>query len=199
MADLTTFPIPTEVLDPADWPEFKGRTILNGEVDPTDEGEDGDFYLNTATQTMFGPKAAGAWPAGVLLKGADGTNGTNGVDGAPGDAPPITTATITAGNLATPLDGNHRTLQLSEDVSAGWAAPLPSGGDASMRVYWCSLDILPPASGGPFALSIPASWLSLGPLDTITLAVGDDPIAVTLRSWGASGIAYSAIQSSLPA
>ena len=113
--------------------------------------------------------------------------------------PSITTATITAGNLATPLDGNHRTLQLSEDVSAGWAAPLPSGGDASMRVYWCSLDILPPASGGPFALSIPASWLSLGPLDTITLAVGDDPIAVTLRSWGASGIAYSAIQSSLPA
>lgn len=192
MADLTTFPIPTEVLDPADWPEFKGRTILNGEVDPTDEGEDGDFYLNTATQTMFGPKAAGAWPAGVLLKGADGTNGTNGVDGAPGDAPPITTATITAGNLATPLDGNHRTLQLSEDVSAGWAAPLPSGGDASMRVYWCSLDILPPSSGGPYALSIPAAWLCFGPLDTIALQAGDDPIAVVLRTWGASGIAYSA-------
>ena len=113
--------------------------------------------------------------------------------------PSITTATITAGNLATPLDGNHRTLQLSEDVSAGWAAPLPSGGDASMRVYWCSLDILPPASGGPFALSIPAAWLCFGQLDTIALSAGDDPITVVLRSWGATWIAYSAAQSSLPA
>jgi hypothetical protein len=113
--------------------------------------------------------------------------------------PAISAVTITAGAIATPLDGNHRTLQLTEDVSAGWTAPLPSGGDASVQVYWASLDIFPPASGGPFALSIPAEWLSLGPIDTITLAVGDDPIAVTLRSWGASGIAYSAIQSSLPA
>lgn len=113
--------------------------------------------------------------------------------------PAISAVTITAGAIATPLDGNHRTLQLTEDVSAGWTAPLPSGGDASAQVYWCSLDILPPASGGPFALSIPVTWLCLGPLDTIALAAGDDPIAVTLRSWGASGIAYSAMQSSLPA
>ena len=113
--------------------------------------------------------------------------------------PTISTVTITAAAIATPLDGNHRTLQLTADVSAGWSAPLPSGADAATQVYWASLDILPPASGGPFALSIPADWLCLGPLDTIALAVGDDPIAVTLRSWGATGVAYSATQSSLPA
>ena len=114
-------------------------------------------------------------------------------------APAMSQITITAGAITTPLDGSHGVLQLAEDVAAGWAAPLPSGGDASARVYWASLDILPPESGGPFALSIPATWLCLGPLDTIALAVGDDPVAVTLRSWGASGVAYSAIQSSLPA
>lgn len=113
--------------------------------------------------------------------------------------PAVSAVTITAGAIETPLDGNHRTLQLSEDVSAGWAAPLPSGGDASMQVYWCSLDILPPSSGGPYALSIPAAWLCFGQLDTIALSAGDDPITVVLRSWGATWIAYSATQSSLPA
>lgn len=106
--------------------------------------------------------------------------------------PAVSALAIVAGAITTPLDGNHRTLQLSEDVSAGWTAPLPSGGDASMQVYWCSLDILAPASGGPFALSIPGDWVQAGPLDTIALAAGDDPITVVLRTWGASGRAYSA-------
>lgn len=48
-----------------------GRTILSGTVDPTNEGVDGDFYLNTATSTLFGPKAT-TWPAGVSLIGLTG-------------------------------------------------------------------------------------------------------------------------------
>ena len=48
-----------------------GRTILSGTVDPTTEGEDGDFYINTATTTLFGPKAT-TWPAGVSLVGPAG-------------------------------------------------------------------------------------------------------------------------------
>jgi hypothetical protein len=106
--------------------------------------------------------------------------------------PAVSTIAIVTGAIATPLDGSAYQLVLSEDVDAGWTVPLPSGADASAQVYWASLDILPPASGGPFALSIPEAWLSLGPLDTIALEAGDDPITVTLRSWGASGIAYSA-------
>jgi hypothetical protein len=111
----------------------------------------------------------------------------------------VSTLAIVSGAIATPLDGSAYRLTLSADVAAGWSAPLPSGGDASALVYWASLDILPPTSGGPFALSIPSTWLCLGPLDTIALEAGDDPVTVTLRSWGASGIAYSAIQASLPA
>jgi len=106
--------------------------------------------------------------------------------------PDVSTVTITAGAIATPLDSNHYTLQLTEDVSAGWSAPMPSGADASTQVYWASLDILPPESGGPFALSIPGDWVQTGPLDTIALEAGDDPITVVLRTWGASKIAYCA-------
>jgi hypothetical protein len=53
-----------------------GRTILSGSVDPTTEGEDGDFYINTATTTLFGPKDT-TWPAGVSLVGPAGGGGVS--------------------------------------------------------------------------------------------------------------------------
>lgn len=49
-----------------------GRTILSGSVNPTTEGDNGDFYINTSTSTLFGPKASGAWPSGVSLIGPQG-------------------------------------------------------------------------------------------------------------------------------
>ena len=58
-----------------------GNTILYGAVDPTTEGVDDDFYINTATSFIFGPKAAGVWPAGTTLGGADGADGAAGADG----------------------------------------------------------------------------------------------------------------------
>jgi hypothetical protein len=61
-----------------------GSTILSGSVDPTTEGNDGDFYINTTTWQIFGPKFSGAWGSGIDIIGADGTNGTNGSDGADG-------------------------------------------------------------------------------------------------------------------
>jgi len=73
---------------------INGKTVLNGTVNPASiTGVDGDFYINTATNTLFGPKAAGAWPSGVSLvgpqgpqgiAGANGANGTNGAQGAAG-------------------------------------------------------------------------------------------------------------------
>lgn len=65
-----------------------GNTVLNGTVNPTTQGVDGDFYYNTVTQTMFGPKTGGVWGSGTVLKGTNGTNGTNGVDGADGEQGP---------------------------------------------------------------------------------------------------------------
>lgn len=61
-----------------------GNTILNGTSNPTTEGVDGDFFINTNSNTIFGPKASGTWPSGVSIvgpSGSNGTNGTNGVDG----------------------------------------------------------------------------------------------------------------------
>ncbi len=57
-----------------------GTTILNGTGAPASTtGNNGDFYLDTASTVLYGPKTNGAWPgAGVSLTGTAGTNGQNG-------------------------------------------------------------------------------------------------------------------------
>lgn len=83
-----------------------GSTILNGSGAPTaDLGADGDFYLDTDTYQLYGPKAAGAWPAtGVSLIGPQGPAGPTGPAGPEGPIGPVgpegpsggTTTTTTA-------------------------------------------------------------------------------------------------------
>jgi hypothetical protein len=46
----------------------RGNSILNGSVDPSSgTGVNGDFYINTTSFKIFGPKTAGAWGSGTLL------------------------------------------------------------------------------------------------------------------------------------
>ncbi|ASK91042.1 hypothetical protein KWH04_01210 [Xanthomonas campestris pv. trichodesmae] len=49
-------------------------------------GFDGDYAVNpnAGEPILYGPKAAGAWPAGIVLKGPPGTPGTPGIQGPPG-------------------------------------------------------------------------------------------------------------------
>ena len=62
-----------------------GKTVLSGSTDPGSEtGEDGDFYINTTSWQIFGPKTAGAWGTGTGLIGADGADGATGAAGADG-------------------------------------------------------------------------------------------------------------------
>ncbi|URN94553.1 MAG: collagen-like protein [Candidatus Pristimantibacillus lignocellulolyticus] len=63
-----------------------GKTILNGTSNPaTGLGVDGDFYINTTTNLMFGPKTSGAWGAGKSLVGPQGLKGDTGTAGIKGD------------------------------------------------------------------------------------------------------------------
>ncbi|PZR55701.1 MAG: hypothetical protein DI537_54595, partial [Stutzerimonas stutzeri] len=94
---------------------INGKTILNGAVDPVSgDGTNGDFYLNTASLILFGPKTSGAWGSGQLLKGTDGLNGKTVLSGAGapsgglgtnGDFYLDTTAVALYGPKGTPLAG----------------------------------------------------------------------------------------------
>ncbi len=62
-----------------------GNGVLNGNVAPSNlQGNDGDFYINTSTNTIYGPKTNGTWPTGVSLVGPQGAQGPAGPTGATG-------------------------------------------------------------------------------------------------------------------
>lgn len=85
-----------------------GNTILNGNVAPSSNmGSNGDFYLNTSTNTLYGPKASGNWPSsGILLVGPKGDPGL------PGNSLPVTGKTVTSGG--TILIGNGQEAVLKD-------------------------------------------------------------------------------------
>ena len=61
-----------------------GNTVLYGVADPAAKtGVNGNFYINTTTHFMFGPKA-GVWPDGISLIGPQGPQGIPGVQGVQG-------------------------------------------------------------------------------------------------------------------
>lgn len=108
-----------------------GNTVLYGAGDPVaGTGIDGNFYINTSTHFMFGPKAGGAWPAGISLIGPQGIQGIQGPPGAgsPATAVPIIDGVGTVGvstNFARedhvhPSDVNARAVRF--DAAQGLTA-----------------------------------------------------------------------------
>lgn len=77
---------PAGGVGPAGAAGVDGRTLLSGTSAPgSGTGADGDFFINTAASIIYGPKAAGVWPAGVSLIGPAGATGATGSAGSSGD------------------------------------------------------------------------------------------------------------------
>jgi len=99
----------------------EGNTVLNGTGAPgITLGNNGDFYIDTAADVLYGPKAAGTWPdPGVSLVGTPGATGPKGPTGDPGPAGAngtgATVASLAAGDPncanggASITDGNGNT------------------------------------------------------------------------------------------
>lgn len=102
-----------------------GNTILSGTVDPTTQGVDGDYYINTATWKIFGPKN-GAWGAGVSIVGPTGGQGPQGIQGIQG----IQGAQGQAGQ-GVPVGGTTGqvlTKTSAADYATAWQTPSGGGG-----------------------------------------------------------------------
>lgn len=124
-----------------------GRTILNGTIDPTTEGADGDFYINTANSKIFGPKAGGVWPAGVSIIGATGAAGSNGTNGTDG----ITSVTSQSGTAYTAVLGDaSKFIQFTNASPVTFTIPPQSG------VAWAANTLIEFAQLGAGALTIAA-------------------------------------------
>jgi hypothetical protein len=126
-----------------------GKTVGNGTTDPASStGVDGDFYINTATSMLFGPKASGTWPTGVSLVGSTGATGAQGIQGltgatgsqgiqgqtgATGPAPSGTgIVTVSSGTLQTP--GELTGDVTSVTSGAGLATSIATGAVTSDKI-----------------------------------------------------------------
>ena len=82
---------PSYIPGPVGPPGTNGNTVLSGAGDPsTVLGVNGDFYINTTTDTIFGPKKTTGWGTGTSLVGPAGPMGPQGqVAVLVGDTPPV--------------------------------------------------------------------------------------------------------------
>jgi hypothetical protein len=72
------------------------NTILNGKGAPKSSlGSNGDFYIDTRSLLIYGPKSKGKWPTPQSLQGPTGASGSDGKNGADGKA--ISGASISSG------------------------------------------------------------------------------------------------------
>lgn len=104
IAFVTTFSIAAAPLSSAATkPKAAGRTsttlpntILNGKGAPLSKiGIDGDFYIDTRSLLIYGPKKSGKWPLPQNLQGPVGANGADGKNGSEGKT--VSTASTIAG------------------------------------------------------------------------------------------------------
>jgi hypothetical protein len=72
------------------------NTILSGKGAPkSSQGIDGDFYIDTRSLLIYGPKAKGKWPTPQNIQGPTGPSGNDGKNGNDGKA--ISSASTSAG------------------------------------------------------------------------------------------------------
>jgi hypothetical protein len=124
-----------------------GNTILYGNADPTaGQGINGNFYINTTTNFLFGPKASGAWPAGTSLIGPQGLQGPQGPQGVAGAGSPSTIPPLMDGVAGVGTSTNFsredhihpsdtsRAPLASPAFTGTPTAPTPAAADNSTRV-----------------------------------------------------------------
>ena len=77
-----------------------GKTVLNGAGTPSNGlGVDGDFYINTSANTIYGPKTSGVWGSPTSLVGPTGATGAAGTNGTSFPAKSVNSQTGTSYTL----------------------------------------------------------------------------------------------------
>jgi len=88
--------------------------VLNGTSAPTSgTGANGDFFINTTASIIYGPKAGGAWPAGVSLVGPAGATGATGPAGPTGPTGATGPAGVVAATAPLSYDAGTQTVAIT--------------------------------------------------------------------------------------
>jgi hypothetical protein len=97
------------------------NTILNGKGAPSNTlGIDGDFYIDTRSLLISGPKTNGKWPSSRSLQGANGVNGIDGKNGS--SAKNVSTASTVAGPVGPQGERGEKGVDGSAGTNGGAGA-----------------------------------------------------------------------------
>ena len=153
------------------------NTILNGTSAPTKNiGINGDFYIDTKTLNIYGPKKNNAWPPPISLRGSAGTDGKTGTPGVAGtDGKTITNTSTSSGSTgATGATGSTgatgATGSAGSSGSAGPAGPPGPAGSTGATG----------ASGASGSLGVIVSDLTPWTISTATPGTGTIVTALPL-------------------
>jgi hypothetical protein len=161
-----------------------GKTVRSGSGAPgAGLGVDGDFYINTAANTIYGPKTGGAWGSPTSLVGPQGSTGGTGPTGPQGpngsavviatDTSPANGGTYTfAAN--TPTTGGPATTRRVATSVAGFVLGNPTSGYDGQQVI---IEITPTVA---FNLTVTGPVLTTGLASPIPV-VANKTLFVALR------------------
>ena len=97
------------------------NTVLSGTSVPTKSlGINGDFYIDTKSMNMYGPKKNNSWPLPISMRGPAGPVGPNGMDGKNG-------ASVTSGSGATGPAGPQGATGAAGAAGSGSGSTGPAG------------------------------------------------------------------------
>ena len=153
--------------------------LLSGISAPIDSktGKDGDFYIDTTSQTFYGPRVDGIWGVGVILKGTKGETGLTGLRGEIG---------------LTGAKGETGTVGASGPAGASGAAG-PAGAKGETGTVGAKGETGTAGSIGPIGLTGPAGGFgdygSFYDTSTVTLVINTAtpvPLNTTALSRGIS-------------
>lgn len=151
--------------------------IFNGTEPPLETlGKDGDFYIDTTTNALYGPRGHGVWGSPVSLigpQGATGQTGQVGPQGAQGTQGNAAIATFKS-NAAV---ASGRCLNSTNSAAPGTGAcPVPSTGYSASKL----LSLAMPANGATVSDLYAASNATLAGSDTAVVEVTDNTTSAVL-------------------
>ncbi|MES2112438.1 MAG: hypothetical protein V4577_27015 [Bacteroidota bacterium] len=108
-----------------------GSLIYSGSASPsTTLGTTGDYYLNLASGTLYGPKTKTSWGGGVAMSVA--ANASGGGQMLNGSGAP----SATLGNVGDLYLDNSAYLLYGPKTSSGWGSPVSVATPGSKSIYY---------------------------------------------------------------
>jgi len=157
-----------------------GASIWYGPAAPLNTvGADGDYYLNTSTYCLYGPKAAGAWPDACVTSvrqiGYMAENAWN--KGLPGGYAPLgTNGLIPDANLPAAISGTSLPANIASDQTVITTAPAAGA--------WTSLPSCPDALGNHLNYSLTTHGFLCGNTGSVVGSVGFSGVAGGINANG---------------